>query len=107
MNDANTRTKSDRGLAEPALKWRARRFVYHDARRERLRSKREIIANPHCATDVFDVAAECARCHIQGVAKEEATRIHIRILAEIKCVAESDGVHLIFFWPKQDTRPDL
>src|SRR5215216_2511986 len=107
MNDANTRTKSDRGLAEPALKGRTRRFVYHDARRERLRSKREIIANTHCATDVFDVATECARCHIQGVAKEEATRIHVWILTKIERVAESDGVDLIFFWPKQDTRPDL
>src|SRR5215470_15837458 len=47
MNNSDASAKRDRGLPEPPLKTTAKGLVFDHARRERLRSKWQIIANAH------------------------------------------------------------
>src|SRR6266550_147210 len=60
MNDAPARAECDRGLLDPALK-RSARLIFHHTRREHFRSEREIIAHPHRAADIFDIASQRVR----------------------------------------------
>ena len=57
MNDAGARAKCNRGLAKETLQRCTRGLIFHYTRRERLGSKWKIVADTHCAADIFNIAS--------------------------------------------------
>src|SRR5215510_12656783 len=85
----------------------AGRFVFHHTRRERFRSKWQIIADPHRPADKFDVAPESFRGHIHCVVNQPPARVHIRAITQIKCVTQPNRVYQVRSRSKKEIRPDL
>src|SRR4029077_17316506 len=64
MDNAGTRAKRDRRLANPSLETIADGLIVNHAGCKWLWSKRTIIADSHRASDEFDVATKAARCGV-------------------------------------------